>query len=225
MARRDAHVADPLALRGKRVGVGPAGSGTEGIAWQVMRHFGLGEGDVRAQNLSLVDAQHALLAGSIDAAFVVAGMRTPAVDAMLATRDVELVALGDATRRGSALDGIRLDAPYLQVEVIPEHTYGAEPPAPVGTLGVTALRAARRQSRKGRVEAYYEEVQRLAVRLREALDADARSDVANALRAVRSRAMDGLASEELDANESFTILLAYIDGLLADARNAPGPTG
>ncbi len=305
VARRDARIAGPLDLRGKRLSVGPAGSGTEAIAWQVLRHFGMRERDVDARNLTPVEAQRALVAGDLDAAFIVAGMRTPVVDALLSGDAMALVSLGDPARRGSALEGIRLDAPYLRVAVVPEHTYGSQPPEPVGTLGVTALlvarrdldddlvrdlteslfanrvrlaererliahltehfdpadapyavhpgadlyyrrddpsliarytdqislaitvgallwsgltalRAARRRSRRGRIERHYEEAQRLATLLR-AGDLAALRDAREGLAALRARAFDELAAEQLEANESFTILLDYLTSLLAEA--------
>ena len=50
-----------------------------------------------------------------------------------------LLSLGEPGRVGSALDGIRLDAPFFAVTAIPEHAYGRQPAAPVGTISVRAL--------------------------------------------------------------------------------------
>jgi TRAP transporter TAXI family solute receptor len=143
VARRTAGIAGPSDLEGKRVGVGPEGSGTESIAVSVLDHFGLKAETMQRKNLALGDAVSALEDGTLDAAFIVGGMRTPAVDGLLARGDMHLVSLGDPDKAGSALEGIRLDAPYLSATAIPERAYGDEPPAPVGTIAVHALLVAR----------------------------------------------------------------------------------
>ncbi|MGE3634126.1 MAG: TAXI family TRAP transporter solute-binding subunit [Sandaracinaceae bacterium] len=138
--RRPAGIATVADLRGHRVSTGPRGSGTETIASAVLSHFDLDvERDVRAQHMTLGEAQAALEAGRIDAAFIVAGMRTPAVDALLARSDMELLSLGDPGAVGSALDGIRLDAPFFIVSTVPERAYGSQPDHPIGTIDVEAL--------------------------------------------------------------------------------------
>ncbi len=132
-------IAEPLELAGKRVSVGAAGSGTETIADAVLNHFDIGPDMIDRRNMALVDAKAALERGEIDAAFIVAGMRTPAVDELLRRDDMDLLSLGEPGRVGSALDGIRLDAPFFSVTAIPEHAYGRKPERPVGTICVHAL--------------------------------------------------------------------------------------
>lgn len=138
VVRRDAGITRPLQLAGRRIGVGPAGSGTESIADAVLLHFGIGGDAFDRRNLSVVDAVAAL-----DAAFIVAGMRTPAVDGLLARGDMRLLSLGEPGKVGSALEGIKLDAPFFSVTAIPEHAYGAEPTTAIGTISVHALLVAR----------------------------------------------------------------------------------
>jgi TRAP transporter TAXI family solute receptor len=143
VVRRAAAIHTPLDLRRHAVAIGAAGSGTEAIAWQVLGHFGIARTEVDARNLSFVAAADALERGEIDASFIVAGMRTPIVDRLLRRDDMELLSLGDTSRPGSAVEGIRIDAPFLIVSVIPEHAYGAQPAEPIGTISVKALLVAR----------------------------------------------------------------------------------
>lgn len=143
VVRSDAGVTAPHHLVGKRVNVGADGSGTESIADAVLLHFGIADDALDRRNLALSDAVAALEAGQLDAAFIVAGMRTPAVDRLLGRDDMALLSLGEPGRVGSALDGIRLDAPFFAVTAIPEHAYGRRPTAPVGTISVRALLVAR----------------------------------------------------------------------------------
>lgn len=138
VVRDDAAIATPFDLRGHRVSVGASGSGTESIANAVLHHFGIEEGSLDRRNTSTTDAADALERGELDAAFFVAGMRTPIIDRLLARTDLHLLSLGDPSRMGSSLEGIRLDAPYFAVAAIPEHAYGRQPSEPVGTITVRA---------------------------------------------------------------------------------------
>lgn len=143
VVRRDAGIATPFDLRGRRVSIGPRGSGTETISHTVLAHFGLGRDAIRARHLSMEEAAEALERGELDAAFMVAGMRTPAVDRLLSREDFELLSLGAPGEVGSALEGIRLDAPFFAVTTIPANAYGRQPVAPIGTISVRALLVAR----------------------------------------------------------------------------------
>ncbi|MBX7191673.1 MAG: TAXI family TRAP transporter solute-binding subunit [Sandaracinaceae bacterium] len=139
VVRREASIASVTDLRGHAVSTGPEGSGTESIAHAVLGHFGIAPSALRAEHLTMTEAQNALETGRIDAAFLVAGMRTPAVDALLGRPDMALLSLGEPGRVGSALEGIRIDAPFFIVSAIPERAYGAQPETAVGTLDVEAL--------------------------------------------------------------------------------------
>lgn len=139
VVRRDAGIASALDLRGRRVSVGPDGSGTETIADAVLHHFGIADGDLDRRNMTPAEASELLERGELDAAFIVAGMRTPAVDHLLSRDDMRLLSLGEPGIVGSALEGIRIDAPYFAVTTVPERAYGRQPEAPVGTIGVRAL--------------------------------------------------------------------------------------
>lgn len=139
VVRADANIATPFDLRGHRVSVGPEGSGTQTIAEEVLRHFGVGLDAIDARHLTMQEAAEALERGELDAAFMVAGMRTPAVARLLRRRDMQLLSLGDPSEAGSALEGIRLDAPFFEVATVPRHAYGRAPAEPVGTIAVHAL--------------------------------------------------------------------------------------
>lgn len=139
VVRRDAGIETPLELAGHRVSTGPEGSGTESIARAVMEHFDVTESSVTVEHLGMIAAADALEAGTLDAAFMVAGMRTPAVDRLLMRQDMALLSLGNPGETGSALEGIRIDAPFFIVSAIPERAYGARPEYPVGTVNVEAL--------------------------------------------------------------------------------------
>jgi TRAP transporter TAXI family solute receptor len=144
VVRKAAHVARIDDLAGKALSVGPSGSGTETIAWQVLTHFGLGRARVAAVNLTPLEAAARLEAGTLDAVFVVAGVRAPVVARLLGRGDMELLSLGDPDDRGGLLEGIRTDAPYLLTSYIPARAYGSAPAQRIGTVGVKALLVARK---------------------------------------------------------------------------------
>ena len=143
VVREGAKIAAPADLANKKVAIGPAASGTETIAWQVLEHFGIGKNRITALNLSTLDAADKLAANEVDAVFVVAGLRAPAVEKMLQKPENTLLSLGAPDKVGGPIDGIHIDAPYLLQSVIPERTYGEKPAEPVGTVGVRALLVAR----------------------------------------------------------------------------------
>jgi hypothetical protein len=84
------------ALAGKRIGVGPAGSGTRHVALQL-----LGASEVSASNATLVEsagkaAAQALVAGELDAAFFVAAPDAELVQQMLRAPGIKLMNFSQA---------------------------------------------------------------------------------------------------------------------------------
>ncbi|MBX3231244.1 MAG: TAXI family TRAP transporter solute-binding subunit [Labilithrix sp.] len=139
VVRAGANIATPGDLANKRVAIGPAASGTEQIAWQVLEHFKIDKTRITALNMPPLDAATQLEKGEIDAVFVVAGLRAPVVERMLARPELSLLSLGPPDKVGGPIDGIHVDAPYLLSAVVPERTYGDKPVEPVGTVSVRAL--------------------------------------------------------------------------------------
>lgn len=82
-------------LKGKRVAVGAAGSGTEANARQILGAAGITYDDISVQYLSFGEAASNLKDGNVDAAFVTAGFPTAAVQDIAASRGVKLISLTD----------------------------------------------------------------------------------------------------------------------------------
>ncbi len=81
-------------LRGKRVSVGDAGSGTEFNAKQILEVYGIDmESDITKSNQSFADSCDALKNGTIDAAFVTAGHPTVAVTELASNYDFNILPL------------------------------------------------------------------------------------------------------------------------------------
>ena len=75
VATKNSGIKSVADLKGKRVCVGDAGSGTEANARQVMEAYGLSFDDLgKVENLSFGDAATAMQNGTIDASFTTAGV-------------------------------------------------------------------------------------------------------------------------------------------------------
>jgi TRAP transporter TAXI family solute receptor len=132
VVRAGSGIHDVSALRGRRVGVGPPGSGTALTAGLVLRAFGIDPQAVHAELLPFNDASAKLTNGELDAMFVNASH--PAESVTMATRSgAQLLAI-----EGAAVDRLRHDYPFLRLTAIPARTYPAHP-APVHTIGVDNL--------------------------------------------------------------------------------------
>ena len=105
-------------LRGKRVSVGDAGSGTEFNAKQILAAYGISFDDIVVSNQSFADSADALKVGSIDAAFVVAGYPTTAVTELATNFDFNLLPIDQAHA-----DALQADYGFYYYGVIPGGTY------------------------------------------------------------------------------------------------------
>ena len=93
VARADAGIRSVDDLKGKRVAVGDAGSGTEANARQILGAAGISYDDITVRYLSFAEASNNLRDGHIDAAFVTAGIPTAAIQDVATGRDIVLVSV------------------------------------------------------------------------------------------------------------------------------------
>jgi len=120
-------------LKGKRIAMGEAASGTIADARLVLEAAGISECDVKPQYLRLSRAVEALQNNEIDAFFLVGGAPVPAITEVAALVPVRLVPVD-----GAALDRLMGHPPFFRAEAIPGGTYpGID--EPVMTVAVTAL--------------------------------------------------------------------------------------
>ncbi len=136
VVRRDAGIATVADLKGKRVALGDAGSGTDLDARVVLGAHGLIESGVAAEHLNPVLAAEKLRAGKLDAFFMVSGTPVPAIaelaEETAGTPDaVTLVPIAEPHA-----GYVRAAYPFYEAVVIPGHTYAGIPPT--ATLGVKA---------------------------------------------------------------------------------------
>ena len=110
-----ASVAD---LKGKTVSIGAVGSGVYFNAVDVLDAYGLTEDDIKPVYQSFGDSADSLKDGKIDAAFIVAGVPTPAITDLASGGSVYLVALDS-----EHVDSLLSASPFYSAYTIPAGTY------------------------------------------------------------------------------------------------------
>ena len=119
-------------MRGRRVALGPDGSGTAATAKILLEAFGVSTGDVRAEYLPFMDAANRLVRGDLDATFVSAGY--PVESVLSATRaGAQLLQVS-----GPVVEELRNSYPFLKAVTIPADTYPALS-GPLFTVGIDAV--------------------------------------------------------------------------------------
>ena len=130
---RDSPIESVADLRGKRVGVGAPGSGTEFNTRRVLEGYGLGYEDLQADYLSFAEIAQQLKNQTIDAGFVNASYPVSAVMDLDASVGVKLIPID----REKAEFIRSLDPNYFPT-VIPGGTYQSMPDD-LPTVGVSNL--------------------------------------------------------------------------------------
>ena len=129
-------------LRGKRVSLGPVGSGTRQLSQRVLEHFGVEVGE----DVALLPAEAAagLIEGSVDAAFILNSIPSRIVTELAEKDAIRFLSLGDAQLYGNEADALALVFPSIRGTTIPKSTYVRLPRQPVRTIEVSAMLIARR---------------------------------------------------------------------------------
>jgi hypothetical protein len=125
-------------MRGKRIVVGDAGSGTEANARQILSVHDLFYRMLRADFLSFAAGIDQLRDGNVDAVFITAGFPTAAVTDIASSREIAIVPVSN-----DALTALRAKWPFYTRTVIPGNTYRgvADPVATVSVMAMLVVRA------------------------------------------------------------------------------------
>lgn len=119
VVRADSPVVEVDDLRGRRVGLGAADSGTRVLAARILRQAGLSTREVRATDQTLEVSARALQAGRLEAFFFVSGLPNSAVAELSQRTSIRLVELDRWVPRLVAAHG-----PEYVTGPIPASTYG-----------------------------------------------------------------------------------------------------
>jgi len=128
----DPNIKSVADLAGKKVSIGAAGSGVYFNAIDILTAAGLTENDIQPQYQSFADSADALKDGKIDAAFIVAGAPTPAIQELCTTAKAYLVPID-----GEIAEKLMTSSPYYTTYSIPAKTYEGQE-ADVTTVTVKA---------------------------------------------------------------------------------------
>ncbi|WP_100373568.1 TAXI family TRAP transporter solute-binding subunit [Bacillus sp. FJAT-45037] len=104
-------------LEGKRVAIGPPGSGTQSAAKLILSAYGLEDGDYEAYEEGFGDAAGRLQDGQLDASFGLLGLPASGIEELSTQRDVVILPI-----EGEALDTILDSSDYGHLE-IPADSY------------------------------------------------------------------------------------------------------
>ena len=119
-------------LKGRRVSIGPKGSGTRADARQILKAYGLTPRTVDLVEEGASRSAQMILSGELDAFFLVTGAPARSIADLTARDAVDLLSI-----EGAPADNLRLDYPFLTSREITAGTYRDIPA--VRTLSVGAL--------------------------------------------------------------------------------------
>ncbi len=128
----DPNIKSVADLRGKKVSIGAAGSGVYFNAVDILAAAGMTEADIQPQYSSFADSADSLKDGKIDAAFIVAGAPTPAIQELCTTAKAYLVPI-DGDIAATLMNSSKFYTTYK----IPAGTYDGQT-ADVTTVTVKA---------------------------------------------------------------------------------------
>ena len=117
-ATKASGITNIASMKGKRVSVGDAGSGTEFNAKQILEAYGLTFNDIQKSSLSFKESSDGLQNGTLDACFIVAGIPNAALQELSLSTDIVMVGLDDVE-----IADIMKKYNYYTEVVIPANTY------------------------------------------------------------------------------------------------------
>lgn len=105
-------------LKGKKVGIFQAGSGTQVAVLELLRINGIAKSDIQAAELNAQQSADRLADGQLDAFFIVGGWPVGALSQLAATKGIELYSMTDAERAAFVKE-----VPYYYDADIPGKSY------------------------------------------------------------------------------------------------------
>ncbi|MFW6234725.1 MAG: TAXI family TRAP transporter solute-binding subunit [Spirochaetota bacterium] len=133
IARADSEISSPADLAGRRVAIGPLGSGAEVNALEVLEVAGLTEDDLDGvERLAASEAADFLRDGRVDAAFFTVAAGGAVIADLAVSQDIVVVPI-----TGEYADALVDLRPFYATTTIPEGTYNNVPEAE--TVAVLAM--------------------------------------------------------------------------------------
>lgn len=117
----DSPVSSIADLKGKKVAIGPTGSGTAVISKDIFAAYGLQFSDFKPEFAGFGDAANKFKDGHIDANFGVLSVPAAAIQDVMTARKIKMVEI-----KGPTFDKMKAKYPFFSQFVIPAGTYGNE---------------------------------------------------------------------------------------------------
>ena len=137
IVRKDADINTVADLKGKRVAVGPIGSGTTENAKQILAAWDLTLDDLQSEQLSSQQAGDYIKDGRLDAAFFTVAVGAAVITDTATVVDVEVLPI-----KGPNVDKLMDQYPFYAQQMVPADSYpGVEKDTP--TVSVMAMLSAR----------------------------------------------------------------------------------
>lgn len=118
-------------LKGRRIAVGPEGSGTRALAQALLGAAQLNGGNTELLPITGAEARDALLAGTVDAMFAVAAAETPLIQGMLRNPELRLMSIAQS-------DALTRLFSYLTQVVLPQGVVSLESNIPSSDVKLVA---------------------------------------------------------------------------------------
>ncbi len=132
IARQNASIKDVAGLKGKRVAMGPEGSGTAAMAKLILSAYGVKWTSVQMKYMEFSAVANAFATGTVDAAFIVSGAPTLAVEDVASRTPIKLIPIS-----GPVAEKLVQVFPFYSRGVIPAGAYAGQPA--VETLDVGSV--------------------------------------------------------------------------------------
>jgi uncharacterized protein len=137
VARKSANIKTVADLKGKKVCVGPVGSGTTENVKQILEAWGMKMEDLKAEQLEATQASDYIKDGRLDASFFTVGMGAAVIVDTALLVDMNIVPID-----GSNADTLIKKYPFFAKQIIPAKTYKGNE-ADINTVAVMAILASR----------------------------------------------------------------------------------
>ncbi len=138
VARKDSNIKSPADLKGKKVAIGPVGSGTTENAKQILEAYGLKAGDLaKAEQLTASQSADYIKDGRLDAAFFTVAVGAAVIMDTSLIVDVDIVPI-----TGAKADKLIKMYPFYAKQVVTKGTYKGND-TDIPTVSVMAMLAAR----------------------------------------------------------------------------------
>jgi TRAP transporter TAXI family solute receptor len=129
---KDSSITDVNGLKGKRIAMGPENSGTAATAKLILSAYGVKWNTVQFKYMDFTAMPEAFASGMVDAAFIVSGAPTLAVESVALRAPIRVVPIS-----GPTAEKLAQVFPFYSRGVIPAGTYAGQPA--IETLEVSAV--------------------------------------------------------------------------------------